>query len=797
MTTSFLSLRNLVLSLLLGLIVVCGGASLALAQDAPDLGSGTSVYPAENAFQTSGCSILSGTFTFNNCVVGPLARWARNAMLSMGGSILQMSGAVFDFSVNHVIINFQDTLQTQMGVMPVINGGWTFFRDIANIIMIGMLVFIAISLILGLKEYGQKKLIARVLIIAVLMNFSLLFTKIIIDSSNFLAYAIYTQTAGAGATAGAPRPFSVADKILAPMRILGVYDSDQQAPKVYKDPNGSGAALSLTYGILGFLILTFLAAIIFYGAFLIIARAILFVVLMLSAPLAYVTYLAPHFEASQFGWSNWWRSLINNAAFAPLLMIFLSISILIFQSATPVLGPNGTMGDLLADPSRQVLADGWRILFMYFLGTGLLFISFRLSSSLAGSISGIRMGQAAMIVPFAFGSAFTGRLLQRTAGAQLSKAADSKGVQLKQARMTALQSGKAEDWARVEQLRKQKDLLDKGSRSSFNLMNTQLGKALAGSAGLKGKAAGETKGNFKEDMTARAVAAEERAKQTQVTTKDKSDLTQKQKEVELEKHKTELKDAATKLETANKELEKARLEQAAANDPTEHAKAEKQVTQNKIDRAPEMEKAKTEARVIEKEKQTMVEGHNNEVQKMAEAAEKMSGDARDKQIRAIESRKAEHQQAIKAIDQRITDAHEKVKTIDVEINTPAEALLARQKKAAQSIEERETEVKIAQAQKDKLEGTTEKDLDRRARENVKPIIETAERHAEQRIGDIAADESKRAGYGIGTARILGGGEAGAHIVEHHLEEKFKKRTGSESIAQALKDLKKGDSTDHA
>ncbi len=787
MITNHFSLKNILIALMLGVVVLFGGVATTHAQifDANGNVTGSpedAVYPPENAFQNTGCSIFN--FSFVECFAGPIARWSSSAMLSVGGSFLKLSGSIFDFAINRVIINFSETLSqpsADYNIMTAINGGWTFFRDVANIIMIGMFVFIAVSLILGLKEYGQKKLIARVLIIAVLMNFSLLFTKIIIDSSNFLAYAIYAQTAGAGGTGGGTQVFSIADKVLAPLHITGTWDTSALAAKIYNEPDGGGALKAFSFGILGFLILSFLAAVILYGAFLIIARAILFVVLMLSAPLAYVTYLAPHFEASQFGWSNWWRSLINNAAFAPLLMIFLSISILIFQTASPSLRPEDTIGALLTDPARQVLADGWRVLFVYFLGTGLLFVSFRLSSSLAGSISGVRLGQAATMLPFAWSAAAGGKFLQRTAGVKLGNWADSKGAQLKQARMTALQSGKAEDWANVEKLRKQKALLDKSAKSSFNMMNTQLGKAIAANSGLKGKFAGETKGGLADDMHARAIAAEERAKQAQVTASDKAAIRDEAHKAELKKHEDDLKTAKTNLDTANAALEKARVENSAANDKTLKDQAEKQVTQNKIERAPEMQKAQAQVEVIKKERETKVASNDAEIQKMAQAAEKMSGQEKERQIQKIETTKAAHAQAIQEIDERISSAHEKISSIEVEIKAPADALLERQKRAATNMRERETEYKKADTTYKQLNAT----IDKNVKEQTKTAVKTAEDNSKAQLHNVAADVSNRAGIGIGKYRVLGGGSSGAHMVEHHYE----KYTKKESANDLLKDLK--------
>ncbi len=725
---------------------------------------------AENAIQKpAGCSILK--WNFEDCIAGPIARFASRMMLSLGGNILRLSGSIFDFGVNHVIIDFKATLSGPL--MTIIDGGWTFFRDIANIFIIGIFTFIAISLILGLKEYGQKKLVARVLIIAVLMNFSLLFTKIIIDSSNFIAYAIYSQTAGAGAPT-----FSIADKVLSPLHVTGVWDTSALAQQVYGQENSGGALKAFGFGLFGFIILVLLAAVIFYGAFLIIARAIMFVVLMLTAPIAYATYLAPNFEASEFGWSNWWKSLINNAAFAPLLMIFLSIAILIMQTASTSVNPADTLGALGTDPTKQVLADGWKVLFVYILGTGLLFISFRLSSSLAGSISGIKVGQMIAGVPLALGTRGAARLAQLSAGRASQALANNADDRMKKARLHAIATQDQKDWDKVERIRKQKAAFDKGAQSSFNPLNTALGKALAGSAGLKGVLAGEKKGSFAGSMEDRAKAAEAKAKAMQLTEADKKEMRKQASEEIQAANNTKLDEAAKNLETAKLELEKAKTEQAASQNPELVREVEEAVTKNAIARAPDMDKAQTEVHVIEQRKSEIVGGHDSAINEMVKKTEELSGQARENHVRQLEARRAERQTAIKQQDAHIADARERITTLKKEIEAPRTELLKRQEKAARELAERNAGVQSA-------EGTLA---------TAKTKAEAVPNAAEvQKLGNakIKTAEEAVAGGVQGLSRkeagILGG-HAGEHVIQHHMDATFKKKTGAESIAEAVKGI---------
>src|SRR3989338_4329537 len=78
------------------------------------------------------------------------------------------------------------TLSSQL-YGPFISSAWVVVRDLANIFFKLILLYIAIKVILGMAGHGVKQMIVQVVIAALLINFSMFFTKIVIDSSNILA----------------------------------------------------------------------------------------------------------------------------------------------------------------------------------------------------------------------------------------------------------------------------------------------------------------------------------------------------------------------------------------------------------------------------------------------------------------------------------------------------------------------------------------------------------------------------------------------------------------------------------
>src|SRR3989344_1808983 len=250
------------------------------------------------------------------------AMWALRALPYVVGGLVA-AGATYLLAPQ--IVSFIGGVLLSLSTTILIYSGNLFNMLIES-------VFIAISIILGNKEYGQKKLVASVLIVAILINFSLLFTKMIIDGGNFTAYQFYKSASfattlnapGAGATPAAglqqtQQSAGVSGTFLRIVGITGFWDT-KFALKDMADLNGSWAAMGWA----------------------------LVAAVMIPGPLAFATHLIPGLEKGAYGWNAWWKSLIRGALFAPLLMIFLWASLIVLSDASK--GNNGSLGgDLTND----------------------------------------------------------------------------------------------------------------------------------------------------------------------------------------------------------------------------------------------------------------------------------------------------------------------------------------------------------------------------------------------------------------------------------------------------------------
>ncbi len=98
------------------------------------------------------------------------------------------------------VIDMSPELLTVMSgdAAPVVQIGWNFTAGMVNMMLAIAFIIIAISIILGIGSYGLKKALPKLILVAFLVNFTLLFVGMGIDVSNFLFESIAGQFSSEG-----------------------------------------------------------------------------------------------------------------------------------------------------------------------------------------------------------------------------------------------------------------------------------------------------------------------------------------------------------------------------------------------------------------------------------------------------------------------------------------------------------------------------------------------------------------------------------------------------------------------
>ena len=83
-----------------------------------------------------------------------------------------------------------------IGPNCVINVGWTLVRDFSNILLILIFIVIAFASILGFETYGMRRLLPKLLLVALIINFSQLICGIVVDIASVFMDVFFGKNTG-------------------------------------------------------------------------------------------------------------------------------------------------------------------------------------------------------------------------------------------------------------------------------------------------------------------------------------------------------------------------------------------------------------------------------------------------------------------------------------------------------------------------------------------------------------------------------------------------------------------------
>lgn len=306
-------------------------------------------------------------------LIGPMIQFAL-AYVAVG-IMLYVSGQLFDYSIQITLLDFGTYFGSGSEIMQFVYTVWMMFRDVANILIIGSFVFISLSIILGVERYGTRKAIVNLIAAALLINFSMFFTQVVIDISNFLAVMVYNTMIPPDSSQTLSTIFS------STMGISGFFQASAALL-------GQIASLSFLqaplYAITSVIFWLITATLFFRIAFAFIGRLVVLIVLMATSALAVGASLIPPFSKY---WDMWYWALVKNATLAPLLMALLWAVAIIgggVQKALPhTLSSTsfiGVTGKLVTESGRYELFGS---IISYMLIAGLLWAAIRTATTLS------------------------------------------------------------------------------------------------------------------------------------------------------------------------------------------------------------------------------------------------------------------------------------------------------------------------------------------------------------------------------------------------------------------------------
>lgn len=213
---------------------------------------------------------------------------------------------------------------------PFIISGWQIFRDIANLGFVLGIILIGVATILRIKSYQAQSILWKLIVAALLVNFSLVIAGAFIEVSHSISNYILSYIGAGGSNeigtgvtriGDSFRFFEVANNVSG---WGGGFWSD--AYQTGKDlAGGQGASLGV---IASLAVLILFASIVFVTllAFFVLMflRYFYLAFLLIISPIVWLLWVFPN---TQDHWRKWWKTFINWVLYAPLVLFFVYLSL--------------------------------------------------------------------------------------------------------------------------------------------------------------------------------------------------------------------------------------------------------------------------------------------------------------------------------------------------------------------------------------------------------------------------------------------------------------------------------------
>ena len=329
-----------------------------------------------------------------------------NSILQLFAWFVAAMGVLVGIAMYHTVLEAGSYIN-QLGAVRT---AWEMFRDLGNIILIFGFIAIGIATILDNASYGAKKALPKLLIVAVMLNFSLFAAEFIVDTGNMFATQFYTQING-GSIPAAGISLSnepISHILMNSLRLTTVYPSvSKSAPSTGSSNNQQHWFITFMLGIVLFIITAFVLGAI---AIMLITRFVILIFLLIVSPIGFIG-LAGIPLISSYG-KKWWSALTNQTLLAPVLLLFLLVALKLIQSL-----PLSNSSIAVATQQNNT-GDIASILLNFTIVIGLMLAAIIISKTLSGKAASFATKASGMAVfgQLGFAGRHTiGRLSQRGA----------------------------------------------------------------------------------------------------------------------------------------------------------------------------------------------------------------------------------------------------------------------------------------------------------------------------------------------------------------------------------------------
>jgi hypothetical protein len=263
-------------------------------------------------------------------------------LMSLFAWLLGIAAITLDNAMYYTVVH----MGSYVNGLSAVGVAWRILRDIGNIILLFGFIALGITVILDVDWYGGgTKMLPTLIIAAIFLNFSLFVAEAVIDVGNLFATEFYTQINGGSPAAPNLGYSGITTNGIstAVMNQLGLQTIYQAAAANQTTQTGASSVNATTNNlnifkagnpfIVGFMaiLLFMIAAFVFFSlAFLLIARFIFLIFLIIIAPIGFAGLAVPKLDGAA---KMWWGQLFEQTLTAPVMLLMLYVALAVITDS--------------------------------------------------------------------------------------------------------------------------------------------------------------------------------------------------------------------------------------------------------------------------------------------------------------------------------------------------------------------------------------------------------------------------------------------------------------------------------
>ncbi len=251
---------------------------------------------------------------------------------------LVLSASAWFLSVSGMVLNIAIVLTLNIKALyeatPAIDQIWLVIRNLSSMFIIFALIYTSILTILDAAKTSASTLIKNIIMAGILINFSLFFTKTLIDASNLVSLQFYRALVPNSATIDKNSISSILGSATptAENGLSNIFMQNLKLPSLYNNPKGfvTGVAETDFFHIIiatvgGSILILLAAGSILAAAIAFIIRIVILLLLMGFSPVYFVGMIFPQIESNISG--KWRSLLIGQLIFMPVYLLLMYVSV--------------------------------------------------------------------------------------------------------------------------------------------------------------------------------------------------------------------------------------------------------------------------------------------------------------------------------------------------------------------------------------------------------------------------------------------------------------------------------------